>query len=77
MILIALTAKINKHTLRVLTLIILQGVKMQWPTVNLQAVRVVAKVLLAAVLGTTADELLLDGSLGLNLAEALLQLFGL
>jgi len=77
MILIALTAKINKHTLRVLTLIILQGAKMQWPTVNLQAARVVAKVFLAAVLGTTADELLLDGSLGLNLAEALLQLFGL
>lgn len=50
---------------------------MQWPIVNLKALRVLGKVALAGLFGTTADQLLLEGSAGMLVAEQVLKLFGL
>lgn len=50
---------------------------MQWPIVNLKALRVLGKVAIAALFGTTTDQLLLEGSAGQLVAEQILKLFGL
>lgn len=50
---------------------------MSWPIVNVKALRVLGKVALAALLGTTSDQLLLSGSAGQLVAEQILRLFGL
>lgn len=50
---------------------------MQWPTLDLKKVRIVLKVALAGLLGTSADQLLNEGAAGQTVAEAILKLFGL